>query len=165
MVSKVAPSSPWSEKSRRLRDGLESCAVSALFWKVAPYAPWAGLIPLWLLKSRRIHHGRKELFLSCAVSALVWKVTPSHPWSEKSRRLRLGLKSRAVSTLNVKVTPLLLRSQRIDSCSRRLRLGLESRAVSTSTVKVLKVDFLVALARPVAPLLSSPEKLALKNFF
>ena len=57
--------------------------------------------------------------------------------------------------------------------SRRARLGLESRTVSTSVAKVLKVHFLVALAKPVAPLLfesrrihlgrESPEKLFLKS--
>ena len=37
LVTKNAPSPSWSEKSRRIRLGLENRAVSALVWKVAPY--------------------------------------------------------------------------------------------------------------------------------
>ena len=62
-------------------------------------------------------------------------------------------KSRVVGCESLKIW------SRNDSWSSRLCLGLESRAVSTSVTKVLKVDFLVVLARPVAPLLFESRRL------
>ena len=121
---------PWVvfflKKSQRLRK----------LWKVAPSPPWSAPYIFWLLKLRRTHHGREELFHGRVVSAFVWKVAPSPPWSGKSRRSRLSLESRAVFTLKAKFAPHLLRWRRIDSWSRRLCLGLESRSVSASVWKV-----------------------------
>ena len=51
------------------------------------------------------------------------------------------------------------RSRRMDFRWRRRRLGLESHSVSTSVAKVLKLQFLVALARPVAMLLLESSRL------
>ena len=120
-VWKVAPSTPRSEKSRRLRHSREEVilgrVVSALVWKVAPSPPWSGKSRRqpWSKKSRRLRLGREELLLGRAVSALVWKDAPSpSPSSSResdywSRRLHLAWE----------VAPYLLRSGN----SRRLRLG------------------------------------------
>ena len=84
LMAKVAPHPPrWRRISswwRRLRLGLWSHAVSTLVLKVAPHLP-----RLRVMNSSR------------AISASVWKVATSPPWSGKSRRLRLGLESSAVS--------------------------------------------------------------------
>ena len=157
----VAQSPSWSGKTRRLHLGLENCAVSALVrsvstliaevathpprcqktisrlrrlhlgLKVAPSLPWSG-------KSCRLHPGLESRTVS-TVARNIFLVTPSPPRSEKSRRLRLGLKSPAVSILVWKFAPSPLRSEK----ERRLHLGRVG----------LKLKFLVAPARSVAPLL------------
>ena len=101
---------------------LESHVYSWFFCCHAPYAPWSGLSPVWLVRSRRVHHDRKEFFL----------VSPSPPRSGKSLRLRFGLKSRSVSALVWKVAP----SPSWSEGWRRLRDGLESSALSALVWKV-----------------------------
>ena len=115
LVLKVASCPPRSRRivswSHRLRLGLENCAVSTLIAKTqthphrfqkslarknAPYLPWPG-------KLRLLHAGPE----SRAISALVSKVVSYTPrWQGNtswSRRLHLGLKSRAGTPLIWKV--------------------------------------------------------------
>ena len=123
-------------------------AVSSLIGKVAPRPPRPQII-----------------FSSFAVSASFWKVAPSPLWSEKSRRFRLGLESRAVFVLVWRVAPSLRLSGKLyriylnreqynlgraasasvwkiapspswSEGSRCLRLGLESRVVSALVWKI-----------------------------
>ena len=152
-VWKIARSPPLSGKSCRLHPGLESRTVSALFWKVVPHALWSRRFPLWLLKSCSVHHGRKELFLSRAVSASVWKVAPSPPCFEKSRRLCLGLESRAVSAFVAWNWFLVASSPRWSGKQRPFRLGLKSRTVSTwvRSNKILVAPFPPWSEKQIAP--------------
>ena len=73
------------------------CAVSASVWKIAPSPPWSG-------KSCRLHPGLESGTKPTSVATNVILVTPPPLRSKKLRRLRLGLKSRAVSGLVWKVT-------------------------------------------------------------
>ena len=96
LVWKVAPCPPRSRIidswSRRPRIYLESPAASALVWNVALY-------PSWSVKSCRLYPGLESCTVSTSVANNIILVAPSPPRSETSRRLRLGLKLRAVSVL------------------------------------------------------------------
>ena len=130
----VAPSPPRSGKSRRLRLGLKSRAVSALVRNFAPS-------PLGTQKSRRFRYGHDIKIIGRAASASVWKVALSPPrsrkswkctfWSRWPSRSRRCFLSRAASTTVAKNCFLVAPSPPRSGKSRRLRLGLKSRVVST----------------------------------